>query len=218
MNFRYIQVLWLMIWAPVAVWAGTPAEISLFNGHDLSGWKSSRDGGPAHWKVENGYLEVVPGQGDIETAQRFGDFELKAEVWIPYLPDRHGQDRGNSGFYLQSLYEVQILDCWDNETYANGIIGALYKTIAPRVNAGLPPETWQTYDVVFRHPRLRDGRVVERGVIDVTLNGVPVIEHGEFDRPTGAASRKPMVELGPLRLQDHGCTVRFRNLILRPLD
>jgi len=191
---------------------------SLFDGRSLSGWKSASGGGPARWKVEKGYLEVVPGTGDIETEETFGDFELQAEVWIPYLPERHGQDRGNSGFYLQGLYEVQILDGWENETYPDGIIGSLYKTIAPRVNASLPPEHWQTYDIVFRHPRLEGGKVVENGVIDVTLNGVPVIERGEFSKPTGAASRKPMVERGPLRLQDHGSAVRFRGIRIRTLD
>lgn len=195
-----------------------PETINLFDGKDLAGWKSSRDGGAAGWKVQDGYLEVVPGLGDIETKAAYGDFELDAEVWIPYLPEKTGQDRGNSGFYLQGLFEVQVLDCWNNETYADGVIGALYKQIAPRVNAAQPPETWQTYHIVFHAPRLQDGKVVEKGIVDVTLNGEHVIENGRFDHPTGAASRKPLVERGPLRLQDHGSAVRFRDLRLTPLN
>src|SRR5208282_1540734 len=125
---------------------------ALFNGRDLGGWVRTKGGEPA-WKVQDGYLEVVPGSGDIQTVDTFDDFELHAEFWIPLMADKHGQDRGNSGIFLQGRYEIQVLDSYQNETYANGACGSLYKLIAPLVNASLPPENWQTYDIKFFSPR-----------------------------------------------------------------
>ncbi|NBX92518.1 MAG: DUF1080 domain-containing protein [Proteobacteria bacterium] len=189
----------------------------LFDGQDLTGWVNSKSGEAAQWKVENGYLEGVPGLGDIETLAVFEDFDLHAEFWIPYLPHKTGQDRGNSGIFLQGRYEIQILDTWNNETYLEGICGALYKLIAPKINMSLPPEQWQTYDIQFKSPRLdSDGQVVEKGEVTVVHNGQIVIERGLFERGTGSAAKKQQGVPGPIRLQDHGSAVRFRNLILSP--
>jgi len=192
--------------------------IRLFNGHDASGWVA-RGGGPVPWRVENNYLEVVPGSGDIVTRQAFGDCWLHAEFWIPLMADQAGQARGNSGIFLQGRYEVQILDSFDNETYPTGACAALYGTIAPRSNVSKPPGQWQTYDITFHCPRVDGkGRVIEQGHISVFHNEVLVIADGRFDQPTGSARGQKPVALAPIRLQDHGAAVRFRNLWLVPLS
>jgi hypothetical protein len=192
--------------------------IVLFDGKDLSGWVN-RTGEPARWKVENGYMEVVPRTGDILTKEKFGDFQLHVEFWIPLMADKKGQARGNSGVYLQGRHEIQVLDSYQNETYANGSCGALYGLIAPSKNASKPPEQWQTYDITYRAPRVDDqGRVTEKGRVTVVHNGVPVIENGAFDRIIGGELDKRIGTPGPLLLQDHGCTVRYRNIWIRPLD
>ena len=187
-----------------------------FDGKTLQGWVR-RDGTPPKWNVRDGYVEVVPGTGDIQTEFLFGDADIHVEFWVPYRPDKHGQERGNSGVYIQSLYEVQILDSWENPTYFAGGAGALYRQIEPKQNASLPPEKWQTFDIHFRAPRTEaSGQVTEKGSITVIFNGIPVIEEGRFDRPTGAEGKKKPSSPGPLRLQDHGSRVRFRNIWIRP--
>ena len=205
------------------IWLGTlnqsllANEILLFNRKDLSGWVSTKSMEIAHWKVADDYVEVVPGLGDIQTTQLFNDFDLHAEFWIPYLPDKHGQDRGNSGIFLQGRYEIQVLDTYKNETYPDGICGSLYKLIAPQFNASLPPENWQTYDIHFVSPKLDSaGHVIEKGEVTVVLNGKTVINRGRFERPTGSAAKQKQGVQGPIRLQDHGSPVRFRNLIISP--
>ena len=191
--------------------------VVVFDGKGLNGW-SRRDGGTPKWEVQGGYLEVVPGTGDIQSEQVFGDADIHVEFWIPYMPDKHGQDRGNSGVYIQGLYEVQILDSWENPTYFAGGAGALYRQIEVKQNASLPPEHWQAFDIRFQAPRTDStGRVTEKGTITVVHNGVPVIEGGRFERPTGAEGRKKPHSPGPLRLQDHGSRVRFRNIWVKPL-
>ena len=131
------------IWSPVppkvepaAVIGQPPSDaIVLFNGKDLSNWESV-NGGPAEWGVENGEMVDRPKAGHIETKQKFGDCQLHVEWMVPVLPpDRKGQDRGNSGVFMQGLYEVQVLDTYDNPTYVNGEAGAIYKQSAPLVNA-----------------------------------------------------------------------------------
>jgi len=203
------------IWATV----GMADSIPLFQGGNLDGWISTKTKTPAAWKTSEDYMEVVPGLGDIETTQVFNDFDLHAEFWIPYLPERHGQDRGNSGIFLQGRYEIQVLDTYENETYPDGICGSLYKLIAPQFNASLPPETWQTYDIHFVSPRLdSEGKVSEKGEVTVVLNGKIVIDRGRFERPTGSAAKQKQGVPGPIRLQDHGSPVRFRNLVLTPYN
>lgn len=189
--------------------------ISLFNGENLLGW-TRKDGTPPQWIVRDGYLEVVPGTGDIQTQSLFTDFDLHVEFWIPYLPDKRGQDRGNSGVYLLGRYEIQILDTHQNETYENGTCGALYKTIAPLMNACLPPEHWQSFDIRFKNPRVDDFGNVTPGDLTVELNGRTIIDHYPISRPTGAAGKEKQGVPGPLRLQEHGAPVRFRNVWVTP--
>jgi hypothetical protein len=193
--------------------------IVLFDGKDLSGWVS-KQGTPAKWKVEDGYMEVVPLTGDIMTEKRYGpDFQLHVEFWLPLMADKKGQARANSGVYLQGRYEIQVLDSYMNDTYPDGACGALYKIIAPSKNASKPPEQWQTYDITFHAPRVDpEGKVSEKGQVTVVHNGETVIHNGAFDRVTAGALDENIGDPGPLRLQDHSCRVRFRNIWLKPLD
>jgi hypothetical protein len=194
--------------------------VVLFNGKDLSDWVT-RAGKPAKWKVKDGVMEVRG--GDIMTKAKFGpDFKLHVEFWLPLMPKATGQGRANSGVYLQGRYEIQVLDSYKNDTYANGSVGALYGLIAPdkkaQQKAIRPPEQWQTYDITFHAPRVdAKGKVTTKGRLTVVLNGVTIINDGKFDRVTGGAIDEKLGNPGPLLLQDHGCKVRFRNLWLLPL-
>lgn len=189
----------------------------LFDGKSLDNWTSLR-GETAKWAVKDGYMEV--GRGDIMTREKFGpDFKLHVEFWLPLMADKKGQARSNSGVYLQGRYEIQVLDSYMNETYANGVCGALYGIIAPSKNANKPPEQWQTYDITLISPRVDDkGKVTKKGVLTVVQNGETIIDKGEFDRVTGGAMDEKLGEPGPIRLQDHGCKVRYRNIWLQPIN
>jgi hypothetical protein len=192
----------------------------LFDGMDLSGW-TSMGGEPAKWKVMDGYMEV--GKGDIRTKKTFGpDFQLHAEFWLPNMPEAKGQGRANSGVYLQGRYEIQVLDSYMNETYQNGSVGALYGILEPNKEAQMkaikPPEQWNTYDITFHAPRVdAQGKVTEPGTVKVVLNGVTITE-GKFDKATGGAIDDKLGEPGPIRLQDHGNKIRFRNIWIEKLD
>jgi hypothetical protein len=192
----------------------------LFDGKDLSGWVK-RDGKPAAWKVEDGCMEVRG--GDIMTKEKFGpDFRLHVEFWLPLMEKATGQGRANSGVYLQGRYEIQVLDSYKNETYADGSVGAMYQILTPNKEAQKkavkPPEQWNTYDIAFQAPRVDDqGKVTEKGRVTVVLNGVTLIDDGKFDRTTGGAMDNKLGEPGPLLLQDHGCKVRYRNIWIEPL-
>jgi len=195
----------------------------LFDGKDLSGW-TTRDGKEAGWTVQDGYVEVAPGKGgDIMTKDKFGpDFQLHVEFWLPLMKDAKDQGRANSGVYLQGRYEIQVLDNYMNETYADGSVGALYKILTPdkdaQAKAIKPPELWNAYDITFHAPLVDDGgKVTEKGKLTVMLNGVKVTE-GEFDKVTGGSLDDKLGQPGPLLLQDHGCKVRFRNIWLKPLE
>jgi hypothetical protein len=192
--------------------------IVLFDGKDLSGW-TTLDGEPAPWKVDDGYMEVAPGKHDIMTKEKFGpDFKLHVEFWLPLMADAKGQARANSGVYLQGRYEIQVLDSYHNETYPDGACGALYGIIAPSKNASKPPEQWQTYDITLHAPRVDDnGKVIKEGRLTVVHNGETIIDDGKFDKVTGGALDEKLGEPGPIRLQDHGCKVRYRNIWLKPL-
>jgi hypothetical protein len=195
--------------------------IVLFDGTDLSQWKSARDGGEPKWRVQDGYVEVVPKTGSIVTTQAFGDCQLHIEWASPAVVEGEGQGRGNSGVFLMGRYEIQVLDSYDNKTYAHGQAAAIYKQYAPLVNASRKPGAWQSYDVVFHAPRFdADGRVVDRARLTVFHNGVLVQNGAELlgdtpnDRPALYIAHPPKA---PLSLQNHGDTVRYRNIWIRPL-
>jgi Domain of Unknown Function (DUF1080) len=192
--------------------------IVLFDGTDLSNWVGAH-GKPAAWNVMDGYMEVAPQKGDIRTKQVFGpDFQVHVEFWLPLMPDAHGQARANSGVYLQGRHEIQVLDSYQNDTYANGVCGALYGVIAPTKNASKPPEQWQTFDITFHAPRVDEqGKVTQKGRVTVVQNGETIIDNGEFDRSADLGKDPKIGAPGPILLQDHGCKVRFRNIWLRPI-
>ncbi len=192
----------------------------LFDGKDLSQWLD-RDGNPAKWKVEKGYMEVVKGAGQIHTKQEFGTFQLHIEWATPTEIVGESQGRGNSGVFLMNLYEIQVLDSYNNKTYPAGMAGSVYGQNQPLVNASLPPGVWQTYDIVFHRPVFKDSLVVKPAIVTILYNGVLVQDHFEL---LGATIFKKVPTYQkhpdklPLGLQDHGNPIRFRNIWIRELS
>jgi hypothetical protein len=201
-----------------------PADaIVLFDGSSLAPWRAADAAkGPARWRVENGYFQVEPGRGTIETTREFGDVQMHIE-WMTPTPARgSGQDRGNSGVFLMGHYELQVLDSYDNETYADGQAAALYGEFPPLVNASRPPGQWQSFDIVFRRPRFNArGNVTRPARMTVLHNGVLVHDARELTGPTAHQVRLPYAahpDRLPISLQDHGNPVRFRNVWVRELS
>jgi hypothetical protein len=148
--------------------------IILFDGTDLSKWKN-KDGGAAQWDVKNGAFTVKKGTGDITTRQDFNDFQLHIEWSIPSNITGSGQARGNSGIFLQGVYELQVLDNYNNKTYVNGQAGSIYKQTAPLKNAMRPPGEWNVYDVLYSAPRFKeDSSLFSPARVTVIHNGVVV--------------------------------------------
>ena len=200
--------------------APAPSDaIVLFDGKNLDNFRKG-NGDAAGWKVENGYMEVVPGSGSIQTRQHFSDFQLHIEFATPGKVEGSSQGRGNSGVYIFGDYEVQILDSYRNPTYPDGQAGALYGQQPPMVNASTPPGTWQSYDIIFENARWEDGKLVRKARVTVLHNGVLLHHARELLGPTRHKTvgryGEPRTE-GPIRLQDHSNPTRFRNIWLRPL-
>lgn len=208
---------------PAAEVGGPPSDaIVLFDGTDLSEWESAREPGTdAGWKVENGYMEVVAKTGDIQTLKMFSDCQLHVEWAAPAKVEGDSQGRGNSGVFLMGLYEIQVLDCHDNPTYADGAVGSIYGQFPPFVNACRKPGEWQSYDIIFEGPRWDEGWLVEPARLTIFLNGILLHHRQEAMGPTGhrnvSSYAEPHDEEGPLKLQDHGNPMRFRNIWMRPL-
>jgi hypothetical protein len=196
---------------------GPPSDaIVLFDGKDLSKWRGGKDA-EAKWEVKDG-VATVNRTGNILTKEDFGDCQLHVEWASPAEVKGDGQGRGNSGVYLQGRYEVQVLDCYSNKTYVDGMTGALYKNFAPLVNACRKPGEWQAYDIVFHAPRpAADGKDAIPGSLTVLFNGVLIQDHVPVKGSTTASNFSGAVPKGPLMLQDHGCPVRYRNIWIRPL-
>ena len=202
--------------------AGAPSDaIVLFDGKDLSKWRSDK-GAAAAWKVENGYMEVTPKAGNIFTRDEFSDFQLHFEFATPEKVKGNSQGRGNSGVFLHGIYEVQVLDSYENITYADGQLGALYGQYPPLANPAKKPGEWSSYDVIFEGPRFdADGKVTRKASVTVIVNGVVLQHKKEY---TGSTKHKEntnydnvKITRGPIGLQDHGDLMRFRNMWLRPL-
>lgn len=195
--------------------------VVIFDGKSLDNFVSDRDGtSPAQWDIVDGAMQVKAGAGGIRTKQKFGDCQLHIEWATPAEVKGEGQGRGNSGIFLSERYEVQVLDSYNNKTYANGQAGALYKQHAPLVNASRKPGEWQTYDIIYHAPAFdEDGKLLKRARITVLHNGVLIQDNVELmgftyhDRPAAYIAHGP----GSLYLQDHGNPVRFRNIWIRPL-
>jgi len=174
--------------------AGKPPSdaVVLFDGKDLSQWVQKKDGSPAKWKVENGYIEVAPKTGDIRTKDSFGDCQLHVEFREPDPPKGEDQDRGNSGVFLMGLYEIQVLDSYNSKTYADGQAAAVYGQYPPLVNASRAPGQWQTYDILWHGPRFNaDHKLVQPAHVTVLHNGVLVQDNVEPTGPTGHHVRPP---------------------------
>lgn len=214
-------------WSPEPVRVAAPAGAApadatvLFDGTHLDAWVG-RDGGPAAWTIADGAFTVAPGTGDISTVEMFGDVQLHIEWRTPLGEDhRTGQDKGNSGVFLQDRYEVQVLDSYANETYANGQAGAIYKQHIPLVNASRPPGAWQTYDIIYTAPRFEDdGALASPARMTVLHNGVMIHNNAALSGDTVFIGRPRYTAHGPgpIKLQDHSNPVSYRNIWVRRLD
>jgi hypothetical protein len=196
--------------------------VILFDGRSLGEWRSADSArGAARWKLADGYMEVVGGTGGIATVRTFGDVQLHIEWAAPEAARGEGQARGNSGVFLMSTYEVQVLDSHRNSTYPDGQAAAIYGQYPPLVNASRPAGQWQSYDIVFRAPRFdAAGQVVAPARMTVFHNGVLVQNDVALVGPTSHQWRAPYAAHAdrlPIMLQDHGDPVRFRNIWVRDL-
>jgi 3-keto-disaccharide hydrolase len=191
--------------------------VTLFNGRDLSGWVRRGSGAPAGWKVADRVMEVVPGTGDIHTTRQFTDFQLHVEFNVPYMPNAHGQARGNSGVYLQGSYEIQVLDSFGLDS-KNDDCGAVYGQTPPLVNACRPPGEWQTYDILFHAPRFdAAGQLAEKARVSVLQNNIWIQDNVSIEGPTRASMERDVHQPGPIMVQDHGSRVKYRDIWIRPL-
>jgi len=203
--------------APQAGQAPPSDAIVLFDGKDLAQWQAE-DGSAAKWVVRDGFVEVKPGTGMLVSRRGFGDAQLHIEWATPTPPKGEGQERGNSGIFLMGIYELQVLDSYQNDTYADGQAGAIYGQSPPLVNATRPPGQWQSYDVVFHRPHFKAERPAR---MTVFLNGVLIQDNFELSGPTAHQRRPPYsahADKLPLKLQDHGNPVRYRNIWIRELQ
>jgi len=216
--------------------------IVLFDGKDLDAWHKPKYGygtrmdevesiikwkadhpenSAAEWIVKDGQMIVKPGAGAIETNLAFGDVQLHIEWLAPVDPGKESQGYSNSGIFLMGMYELQVLNSYENETYSNGQAGSMYKQLIPLVNASRPPGEWQSYDIVFTAPRFNeDGTLKSPATITVFHNGLLIQNHAVLKGPCvyiGTPYYFKHPEKLPLLLQDHGNKVRFRNIWIREL-
>lgn len=216
--------------------------IVLFSGNSLDNWQSQQigfgagmlqikdniqkmdpdwKGEPAPWGLADGAMIVAPGKGGIQTKQSFGDVQLHIEWMAPVDEGKKGQLYSNSGIFFMGLYEVQVLNSYDNETYNNGQASSVYKQHIPLVNASKPAGEWQEYDIIFMAPKFSDrGTLISPARITVFHNGVLVQNNVELLGPTcyiGLPYYVPHPAKLPLILQDHGDPVQFRNIWIREL-
>ncbi len=186
----------------------------------ISEWVNCEEGKPVGWQIENGIMTVKPHSGSIRTKKDFGDFQLHLEWSAPTEIVGESQGRGNSGVFMQGMYEVQILDNYQNETYANGQAGSIYKQTPPLVNACQKPGKWNTYDIIYTAPRFKeDGSLQSHGRITVLHNGV-LVQNNTMILGTTEFIGFPRIvahSKGPIILQDHLNPVRFRNIWIREL-
>jgi len=218
--------------------------VILFDGNDLSKWQKPKyywgagyedtkahiknnvhedfPGTPSEWHIKSGAIEVVPGGGNLATKQKFGSAQLHIEWLSPVDPEKDGQMYSNSGVFFMGLYEIQILNSYENKTYPNGQAGAVYKQHIPLVNANRPAGEWQSYDIVFNAPQFNtEGKLLKKATFTVFLNGILVQNNVEVKGPTFYIGERKYIEHPekmPLILQDHGDKVRFRNIWIREIE
>jgi hypothetical protein len=199
--------------------AAAPSDaVVLFDGKDFSKWQGQN--GDVKWKIQDGYMECTK-TGVIRTKDEFGDFQLHLEFATPEKVEGSGQGRGNNGLNIYGRYEIQILDSYNNQTYADGGASAIYGQYPPLVNASRPPGEWQTYDVIFEGPRWDEsGKLIKKATATVLHNGVLVHHKREL---YGGTNHRQIVEYkksapkGYIQLYEHGNPVRFRNIWIREI-
>jgi hypothetical protein len=213
---------------PVPTPSAPSDAIVLFDGKDLSQWNGSARGrggvvtGEPKWKVENGYVELLPGAGGLITKESFGDVQLHVEWTTPPGADasRVGQNRGNSGIILMGKYEIQVLSSYNNPTYPDGSAGSLYGLYPPMVNPCLPEGQWNSYEIVFEAPKFDQEKLLKPAYVTLIFNGLIVHNRVEL---LGVTSREPIAAYTPhppelpLVLQGHSGPARFRNIWIRRL-
>ena len=196
----------------VVLFSGKPEEIEK--------WISDKNGEPTKWVVKDGVLQCVPGSGYIRTKEEFADCQLHIEWSAPSKVEGNSQGRGNSGVFLMGQVEVQVLDNYNNPSYPDGMASSIYGINPPMANPLRAPGEWQVYDIVFRRPIFKDGKELDPGYITVFVNGVLTQDHTPLEGGGGhmrRSSPKAFPDQGPLKLQDHGNPVRYRNIWYRPL-
>lgn len=206
--------------APALPVAPPSDAIVLFDGKDLSNFVGDSTNAIA-WKVENGYVECA-GKGGIKTKDEFGDIQLHVEFATPEKIEGESQGRGNSGIFLMGMYETQILDSWENPSYADGQLGGIYGQMPPMVNPARKPGEWQSYDILWTAPRFSpDGKLEKPAAITSFINGVCVQNHYELTGNTPHKQNgtyKPHKPTGPIGFQNHNNPMRLRNIWLRNLN
>lgn len=211
---------------------GRPADAQvLFDGTAASVAKNwcALNGKPSKWRVLEGELEATKGSGDIATRAKYADVQLHIEWKTPVNASDYGNmNQGNSGvFFLDRFYEVQVFESFGtnpanmtNKFYADGQAASIYGQNPPLVNPVRKAGEWQVYDIIFRAPKFEGEKCVKPGMMTVFLNGVLVQDGWQLEGPTlhcTRTSQKKPPEKGVLRLQEHGCPVRYRNIWLREL-
>lgn len=203
---------------------GAPSDaIVLFDGSGFQNWVMTKDSSAVVWHLnEEGSMTVKDKTGDIQTKQNFGDVQLHIEWRSPAKVQRDGQNRANSGIFLSGLYELQVLDNNDNDTYVNGQVGSIYKQHVPLAMASVPSGEWNTYDIIYHAPEFNeDGQKTKSGTMTVLHNGVLIQDNAEIKGTTPYIGwpKNPAHGKGPLKLQDHGddSRVSYRNIWLREL-
>ena len=196
--------------------------VILFDGKSLDQWtfNGKRDTPPAKWKLENGYMEVANSAGDAVTKEKFGDMQLHIEWASPQEILGNSQMRGNSGVIVMSRYEIQVLDSWENPTYADGQAGAIYGQWSPLVNAIKKRGDWNYYDIFWEAPKFEGDKLVKHPYVTVMHNGVMLHHHQKVVAPMAhrtVAAFKAHAAEEPLMLQDHNEPVRYRNIWARKL-
>ena len=203
---------------------GVPSDaVVLFDGSNFDAWTSSVDSTAVPWHLnDDGSMTVKDKTGNIQTKQNFGSIQLHLEWKSPKEILRDGQNRGNSGVFIQQRYEVQILDNNDNPTYTNGQVGSVYKQSVPLAMASAPTGEWNTYDIIFHAPQFEGEKLVKPAYVTVLHNGVLVQDHFEIEGTIKYIGWPKYEAHGkaPIQLQDHGdnSRVSYRNIWVRELD
>lgn len=198
-----------------------PSDAKVLLSTDVNDQFVHWDKSPVKWSIDNGVMTVAPGTKGIMSKEKFCDAQIHIE-WRTPKPEQGQtqQHNGNSGVYIQGRYEIQVLNSFDNETYANGQAAAIYKQHPPLVNASRPTEQWQSYDIIFKAPKFSEyGALEEHAYVTVLHNGVVVQNHSKILGSTtyiGAAQYKAH-GCAPIHLQDHGSLVSYRNIWVRQL-